>query len=457
MGSVFRKVIHQRVPAGATRKPAKDGGTTISWTDRQRRRCSGKLVTGNDGLERVSYRAPEYHVRYRDEHGKLRTQRSHTTDKELARSLLKKKEQEVLELELDPTRTRRAAATRLASQSLDELIDLYLQSLRESHRASTKSYLRRLVPYFGWRRFGCVQLRQLEQLRDQLLVCRAQNQSCRLSLLKGGQVPTLRTIRGIVIAAKGLCTWVASAHGVPNPLSALRAPRAKKAERRPRRAFTVEEIARLIRAAEADRRDLHGCATSGVLGQQAALIYLLISRTAVRPASIRRLRIRDVLLHGAGGVLVVTPKVTDAEIQRIPFGPELADALRRWIEVRRADAGFGPDAPLVRWPARQRQQFLKHLEDAGIARVVLGHHVDLYALRASWNTHAFHADVPAELRARVMGHSSTKLVQDRYLLLDEIATSEAIEQVDRRLSRGEERDAGRAASQSSSSSRIDAA
>ena len=88
-----------------------------------------------------------------------------------------------------------------------------------------------------------------------------------------------------------------------------------------------------------------------------------------------------------------------------------------------------------RWSSG-RQQFHKHRADAGIDHVVLGYHADLYALRGSWNTHAFHAKVPAELRAKVMGHTTTKLVEDRYLLLDELATSEAVAEVDRRLMGG---------------------
>jgi site-specific recombinase XerC len=437
MGCVFRKVIIHRVPVRATRKPGKAGVTTITWVDRHQRRCSGKLMIGKNGDERVSYRAPEYYIRFRDARGSLRTERSGTSDKDLARSLLRQRENEVLERRLDPSRARRAAAATAATQDIYELINSYVGSLRGSHRDSTKSYLRRLAAHLEWKCIGCVALGPLEELRDHLLDCRARNKRSQSPVLARPAVPTARSIRGFLIAARGFCTWIASQHGVPNALGSLRAPKPKRAERRPRRAFAADEIARLISAARQDRRNLHGCSTRGVLGQQAALIYLMMSRTAIRPASIRRLRIRDVLLHGRGaGVLAVTPKVIDADIQRIPFGAELASALRGWIEVRRGDADFSDDATLVIWPARQRQQFHKHLADAGIERVVLGYHADLYALRGSWNTHAFHAKVPAELRAKVMGHSTTKLVEDRYLLLDELATSEAVAEVERRLRGG---------------------
>lgn len=445
MASVFRKSIQHRVPKHAVRKVRKDGVTVVSWHDRQHRRCVGTLAADGSGVEIVRYKSPTYFVRFKDSEGSVRVVNTLTSDKEQARTFLHRRQSEVCALRIDPDAAVRSKIQHVRSMRLTGLMDEYLGTLRDAHRASTESLLKRVIAHLGWRTVSSIDPARLECLRDELLDAHHDNRAINHSVLSRRQKPTLRNIRGFVVAAKGFCTWLAKKYQVPNRLGGVTCPKPSKCERRPRRAIEAAEFHSLIQAAEADVRDLHRCRTPGMLGRQAALIYSVLMFTGIRISALRRMCIGDVVFHDHElGHLKVIPKVRGRVAQQVQFRASVGGRLRDWIEIRRGD-GSGDDDALIIWPARARDHFDRHCKDAGIDRRVMGTVVDIGALRGACNTHMFHAGVPAPVRARILGHVDTKLVETRYLLLGELAVNDAAARLEERLTAAAAGDSGAAA------------
>jgi integrase len=426
MGSIFKKRLQHKVPSGASRHSLADGTTEIRWTNRKRRKCKGRLVFVG-GAERVAYKSHTFWIRYRDHQRRQRSEDTGSTDREHASRMLSDRQAKASSPE---DAAHQAKLNTLKQAAVDDLIENYLATRSTQSRPAIRSYLSRLSRHLKWKHFSCIKKSDIEGVRDQLLTEHGQNAESGCKLLGKPQVPTLRNIRGFVIAARGFCTWVAKEYGAANALSDINAPKPLRAERRPRRAISIDDFHELIAAAERDKRDLHGCSTKGMLGKQAVLIYSLMMLTAIRPASIKKLRIRDIgFKDGRPTAMDVSPKVKGRQQQRIELPEELGDLLGEWIAIRRKDDSVDESSKVVLWPARARDHFGQHLEGAGICKVVGNYHLDMYALRGSWNTHAARSGIKPKVRAAVMGHADSKLVESVYLLEEEIGPDEAVSAV----------------------------
>ena len=170
-------------------------------------------------------------------------------------------------------------------------------------------------------------------------------------LLSGGL--TGKTVAGYVEGLKALCTWAVK-HGFlkSNPLQAM--SRFDVTPKCPHRAFTEDELRRLLEAAPPERR----------------LIYKVALCTGYRAGELRALKVKSLDVFGPslrlGGDFTKNRRDAEQPIQR-----ELAAELQETAKTK------GPDMPLLAMPTKAtanenfrrdlKKARIKHITDAGKA------------------------------------------------------------------------------------------
>ncbi len=245
-----------------------------------------------------------------------------------------------------------------------------------------------------------------------------------------------------------------------NPLAHVATADDRADCRRKRRAFTDDELTRLLDAAR--RRPLTealtvqrgkrlgqqgariGAATRERLerlGRERALIYRTLVHTGLRKGELASVTVSQVELDGPVPYLVLHAKdEKNRKGSEIPLRADTAAELRAWLEEKLAvaqatareqgdsiPARLPPTTKLVDVPSGLIRIFDRDLVFAGIARiekrggkeVVIktddrGRTIDIHALRHTFGTHLSRAGVPLRTAQAAMRHSDPSLTANVY-------------------------------------------
>jgi len=193
---------------------------------------------------------------------------------------------------------------------------------------------------------------------------------------------------------------------VGDPLKGVTPMETRGREVRKRRAFTYEELNRLL-------------SVSGVR----AFGYLMAFFTALRRAELDALTWGDVYLDAEKPYVLVRASTTKnhkaAEIRLH------AQLVRELIKHRPAGAS-GSDPLLQREQIADMDMMRKDLKAAGIEFEIQGRRVDFHSLRGSLNTHLAIAEVDPQVRQKLMRHSEIKLTLDHYTDSTMLPLTEAV-------------------------------
>lgn len=218
-----------------------------------------------------------------------------------------------------------------------------------------------------------------------------------------------RTSNSIAAAAGQFTRWiVASGLAAEDPLRTLRPLPVAADRRRVRRPFTLDEVRRLVAAAEA------GPELEGVDGRERATAYLLSVETGLRQVELLGLRGRMLVLHGPSPVLLLDGAVTkNRQDARIPLRPALAARLGALIH------GRSPSEPVFRIPKAGASAMLQSdLRAAGIAAVDHSRRVlDWHSFRYTTATELARSAVSPALLQRILRHSRVDLTLKVYTQL----------------------------------------
>jgi integrase len=149
------------------------------------------------------------------------------------------------------------------------------------------------------------------------------------------------------------------------------------------------------------------------LGRERALIYLTAFYTGLRRRELRSLRVKHLNLSGEVPHVHLPGELTkNGKDARLPLSQHLAALLAEWT------AGRGPDEPVLRVPRRTNGvvEILKRdLAAAGIPYVdEQGRVFDFHSLRKSLGTHLRLAKVDPAVSQKFMRHGDIRLTMEIY-------------------------------------------
>ncbi len=229
-------------------------------------------------------------------------------------------------------------------------------------------------------------------------------------------------------AIKQFARWMVADQRVESsPLAHLQGENVKVDRRHDRADFSVEELHRLITAAE------NGDTIRGVPGSERALIYRLVLETGLRASEIRSLKVKSFDLEAEQPSIYVEARSSrHRQADVLPIRSEFATVLKQHLFGRPRDAAAfrmpasDHTAKMVRedlaaaraaWleeaiskkerEQREGETFLKYRDDAGRVR-------DFHALRHTFGTMLKRAGVHPKDAQMLMRHSTITLTMDRY-------------------------------------------
>ena len=197
---------------------------------------------------------------------------------------------------------------------------------------------------------------------------------------------------------KQFAAWMAkTGRASSSPLACLKLMNAQTDRRHDRRAFTDDELRRLLATARKSRRKFRMC------GLDRAMLYRLAAETGLRAREIGSLTPESFLLdEDPAGVVVAAgySKHRREDVQPIPptLRADLADARDSWI----AEASTDEERK-----AREQSSFLVYQDDTD--RVL-----DFHAFRHTFITNLARGGVHPKIAQQLARHSTITLTMDRY-------------------------------------------
>ena len=226
-----------------------------------------------------------------------------------------------------------------------------------------------------------------------------------------GKAP--KTLNQYASAAISLCNWCV-ARTPPrlyqNPLSDFEPLKHGNADIRPRRAFGVDEVRRLLAAAPEKRRR----------------IYWLAVTTGLRRNELRSLQWGDLRIDNTTRPFIQlrVEQTKAARADTVALRPDVAEMLGSIRpESRQRGEQVFETIPTI-------QTFRRDLKSAGIPDVDAdGRRADFHSLRTTFNTTLAEVGISSIARRTAMRVTSEKLVNDVYLDQDQLPRWDAVERL----------------------------
>ena len=201
-----------------------------------------------------------------------------------------------------------------------------------------------------------------------------------------------KTVNDYLDAARGLLAWMVKGEKIrSNPLVSVEKVNRVDGEGRQRRAFSFEEMQKLL----------------AVAGENKA-VYLMAVHTGLRRSELASLIWDDIALEAEVPFVRVRASTTkNGKPAEMRLHPELVAVLREFKSGKKA-----AEPVFERIPRMKR--FRRDLEAAGISyRDSLGRFADFHSLRKTLGTNLANARVPSRIAMLLMRHSDRKLT-DRF-------------------------------------------
>jgi integrase len=368
---------------------------------------------------KLSPRAKKYTILYFDENGKRR-KKTGATDKQVTDRIARDIENRVAlrrEGVVDPkAEAYRDHEARPLSGHLDAYAALLADKGRtKAHIVLTISRARRVVALFRGARLADIEpansaadelARAAARLAEWTALARLSDltaervQAALATLREGGR--SLATCNHHATAICGFAKWCYTTHRLrENPLRGVERFNAKEDRRHDRRTISLDELQRLIGAAERGPRHVR------MTGPARALCYRLAVATGLRFSEIGSILPRSFDWTASPATVTVAAGYTkNGEPATLPLPSDLANDLRAYV------ATLSPGTPIFPLPRRGRgaEMLRVDLAAAGIPyRDAAGLVFDFHSLRCETATLADSAGISPRVVQRMMRHSTLEL------------------------------------------------
>jgi integrase len=215
-----------------------------------------------------------------------------------------------------------------------------------------------------------------------------------------------KTLNEYQAAAAMFCNWLEKRTG-RNPMRSVERIKSLGDPRRTRRAFTAEELWRLV----------------DVAGER-GIVYLVAAVTGLRRGELSRIEWRDVNLDEPQPYISARSSITkNAKLVGQPLAPKVAAALRQY-----RPANVVPRDLVLRRLMPTMDRFRADLAAAGISYVdEKGRHADFHALRKTLGTELAKSQQPLRVTMELMRHSDAKLTTKIYTDAGMLPTWDAVQ------------------------------
>ena len=304
-----------------------------------------------------------------------------TTDKQVAT----KKAREIFEVMqqeaagLLPKKGLRDAATETLHKHLEDfLCDLKTKGRTKKHVDDNRSRISRLLDECGWKVLADIDA-------DSFIKWRKDNHG----------VLAAKTLNEYLASMVGLLNWMEKVDRIStNPLRRVERVDGRGKLKRERRAYTEDELTRLIEV-------------SGSRG----IVYLFAACTGLRRGEIEQLTWGDVHLNNKAPFVLARASTTkNKKDECVSLAPELVEKLMTLMPGERlsSDPVFQEGVPTIK-------KLKKDLEQANIQYCDdKGRYADFHALRHTCATLMLKNGIPAAFAKKHMRHSDLKLTTNRY-------------------------------------------
>lgn len=230
---------------------------------------------------------------------------------------------------------------------------------------------------------------------------------------------SLNTLNHYLRAIKAFSRWLwRDGRSRADPLFAIKGYRAKTDRRRIRRAMSMDEIRRLLRAAD------HGATVLGVRGKDRGMLYRFMLGTGLRVSEVKSLRVRHFLWDFKPAVVVVDAAYSKHRREdHQPMRDELAAMLRPWMKRRK----LKPEDHVFKMPDKPNRMLVHDLAAAKppIPEKNPSGVLDLHALRHTFVTECV-KHFPPKIAQQLARHASITLTMDLYTHLETAAAGDAL-------------------------------
>ncbi len=233
------------------------------------------------------------------------------------------------------------------------------------------------------------------------------------------------TCNAYIRAAKGFCGWLMKEKRMSeNPLAFWSLLNEKTDRRYERHAFTVEELGKLLAAAE------DGPTHHGMTGADRALLYRAAVETGFRWSELHSLtRASFDFSASPATVTIEAAYAKNGKEDVISLRPELADDLKArmsmFLPAAKAFPGMwrGRGADMIRADLEATNVLSRDADDNLVTVDEYGLSYDFHSLRHTFGTLLNKAKVPLATAQKLMRHSDPKLTANTYthVLLDDKA------------------------------------
>ena len=316
----------------------------------------------------------------------------------LAQEFRKEWEQEAAGI-LEPKIIRSAAARPLAEHLKDYVADLEKRNRAGRNGSGGRKNAMRITALLN----GCSWKVAFNINADSFIAWRSR------------QKQSARTLNHYLQAMIAFLNWMERAGRIKgNPLKSVEKIDERGQEKRVRRAFTDDELRRLVTG-------------SGPRG----IVYFMAARSGLRQNELRQLIWEDVRLDAeTPTVRVRSSCAKNKKEELVPLIPELVEKLKAHRPVK-----YSPSS-LVFASVPQARTLRTDSEKLGIAyRDESGRYADFHALRYTWATFLQRHDIPQRFAMKLLRHSDIKLTSKVYTDETQLPIYDAVKVLPRLMDR----------------------